>query len=125
MLDPDATIAAACFKLAGEWDFTRRDELQAILRPAESLDRVLLDFSEATFIDASVLRCLMSLRRRMLQRNRLSHIRITAASRVVHRLLEICELQELFGLRSPTVGAATSSRFAELPLIGGSTFMTA
>jgi hypothetical protein len=47
MIDPDPTTPAACFKLTGEWDFTRRDELEAMLRPAESLDQVRLDFSEA------------------------------------------------------------------------------
>jgi anti-anti-sigma factor len=117
-------VKAACFKLAGEWDFARRRELQAILRPAESLDEVLLDFSEVTFIDASVVGCLMRLRRHMIEHGRLSNIRIIAASRVVTRIFEICQLQKVFGLRSTMIESASDKKLAKLPMMRGSVFVT-
>jgi anti-anti-sigma factor len=125
MIDPGSTIKVVCFKLAGDWDFSRRDELQAMLRPAESLDEVLLDFSGVTFIDASVLGSLLRLHRCMIEHSRLGAIRIIAASRHIARIFEICELQELFGLRSPTIETVAGNRRTNLPMIRGSVFTTA
>jgi anti-anti-sigma factor len=125
MIDPDSTVKAACFKLAGEWDFARREELQAILRPAESLEEVLLDFSEVTFMDACALGCFLRLRRSMIERRRFSNIRIIAASRAVIRLFEICQLQELFGLPSTTIKIAVGNELAKMPMIRGSAFISA
>ena len=117
--------AAACYKLSGEWDFARRDELQAILRAGESLDEVFLDFSAVTFIDASVLGSLMRLRRRMIEHNRLGAIRIMAASRHVIRVLEICELLELFGLAAPHINAGAADRVAKRAAVPAYPFATA
>jgi anti-anti-sigma factor len=80
------------FKLTGDWDFSRRDELQLVLRPAEVADEVVQDFSELTFIDASVLGSLIRLLKRVVNRNHLGTIRIVAASRNVARLFEVCNL---------------------------------
>lgn len=115
-------MTASCFKLAGDWDFTRRDELQAVLRPAESLDEVLLDLSEVTFIDASVIGCLVKLRKRMIEHSRLSSIRIVEASRHIVHLLRICELDELFGLGAQTIHEDDANGLIAPSAICGSIF---
>jgi anti-anti-sigma factor len=101
MIEQTLGRTTASFKLVGEWDFCRRDELQCMLRPAEAADEVLLDLSEATFIDASVLGALSRLLKRMLERNSLGTVRVVAASRQVKRVFEVCHLQALFGLSEP------------------------
>jgi anti-anti-sigma factor len=117
--------AAACFKLAGEWDFTRRYELQTILRPAESLDEVLLDFSAVTFIDASVMGCLLRLRRRMIEHGCLGTIRIIAASGHIVHLFEICELGEIFGFGAPAIYEDDENSLVKPSLIRCSVFARA
>src|SRR5579864_4420092 len=124
MIAPNPASQGVCFKLAGEWDFTRRDELRAILHPAESLDEVFLDCSEVTFIDASILGCLVRLRRCMIEHNRLSIIRIVAASRPVMRLFEICDLLALFGSPTPTNARLVGNSARKLTMMRGSAFMT-
>src|SRR5580700_4805161 len=116
MIDVDPTIPSAFFKLAGEWDFTRQTELRAMLQPAESLDEVVVDFSDVTYIDATVLGSLVRLRLRMIEHGRLGLIRIVAASPHIARLFEICELQELFELRSTRLGNLGASGPAKLTL---------
>lgn len=118
-------MTAACFKLEGEWDFTRRDELQVVLRPAESLDEVLLDFSAVTFIDASVMGTLLRLRKCMIERSRLGSIRITEVSRHIVHLFKICELDELFGLGAPAIDEDGARGLTEPSAIRGSVFAKA
>jgi anti-anti-sigma factor len=124
MIDRTLETKTASFKLVGDWDFSRRHELQTILRPAESADEVLLDFSEVTFIDASVLSCLMRLRNLVMKRNCFGAIRIVAASRNASRIFEICKLHALFGLPE-SVDALVSTGFATSPVQRGMAFMTA
>lgn len=88
----------ASLKLVGDWDFSRRGELERMVRSAEAADDVLLDLSEATFIDASVVGTLIGLRKRLTDRNAVGNIRIVAASRLVRLIFEICNLQAAFGL---------------------------
>ncbi|MEO6835169.1 MAG: STAS domain-containing protein [Candidatus Tumulicola sp.] len=110
MIDQTPETKTVSFKLVGEWDFLRRNELRAMLSPAESADEVLLDFSEATFIDASVLGDLIHLLKRVTERNRLGTVRIVAASRRATRIFELCNLQELFGLPESTHAACVGNR---------------
>jgi len=104
MIDSNPGFRGACIKLVGEWDFFRRDELEAVLQPAESLDDVSLDLSEMTFLDASVLGSFVRLRNQVLKRNGAGKVRIVAASRAVIRLFAICDLCLLFGLPEPISG---------------------
>jgi anti-anti-sigma factor len=122
MLDRTLETKTASFKLVGDWDFSRRDELRTILRPAESFDRVLLDLSEVTFIDASVLSCLLRLRHRVIERNPLGAVRIIAANRNASRIFELCDLQTPFSL-AELIDARATTAFAPLPTRLGAAFM--
>lgn len=123
MLNRTLETKTASFKLVGEWDFSRRDELQIMLRPAEAADEVLLDFSGVPFIDASVLGVLIRLLNLMVKRNRLGAIRIVAASRQVTRIFQVCGLQTLFGLSEPT-NAPRVGTFVRSPGQRGAPFVT-
>lgn len=110
MISRTPETKTASFKLVGEWDFASRDELQAMLSSAESADKVLLDFSEVTFIDASVLGNLINLRNRVTARNRLGIVQIVAASQNAARIFEVCQLQTLFGLPESAHAACVVNR---------------
>jgi anti-anti-sigma factor len=125
MIDRTLETKTASFKLVGDWDFSRRNELQVMLRPAEAADEVLLDFSAVTFIDASVLGSLIGLLNRVVERNRLGTIRIVAASRQVTRILGLCHLETLFGLSEPVNAAFISNEFVESPGRRGTEFKIA
>jgi anti-anti-sigma factor len=116
VIDRTLETKTASFKLVGDWNFSRRDELQVTLRPAESADEVLLDFSEVTFIDASVLGCLTRLRDCVLERNRPGTIRIIAASRSIRRIFELCHLDTLLGLSKSMNAARIGTKFVKSPV---------
>jgi anti-anti-sigma factor len=113
VLDRILETKTVSFKLVGEWNLSRRTELEAMLRPAEAADEVLLDLSEVTFIDASFLGVLIRLLNHMVERNPLGTIRIVAASRPVTRIFEICRLQTPFGLADPTSAALVGNTFVK------------
>jgi anti-anti-sigma factor len=125
MIDRALGVRGACFKIVGEWDFCRRDELQALLQPAESLDDVTLDLSEMTFLDASVLGSLVRLRNRVLKHNSAGKVWIVAASPAVACLFEMCGLQTLFGLAAPITGLPAVIKSSRLPMIRGTAFLSA
>lgn len=125
MIDRTLETKIASFKLVGDWDFSRRNELEGMLRPAEAADEVLLDLSAMTFIDASVLGSLVRLLKRAVQRNCLATVRIVGASRQVTRIFELCHLETLFGLCKPLDAAFISNEFVESPGRRGTEFKTA
>ncbi len=51
--------------LQGELDFSKREAVAAMLRPAERMKRVTLDLRAITYFDASTLGCFMHLRNAM------------------------------------------------------------
>lgn len=89
--------------LSGEWDLSRGEELQTLLRPAENVDELLLDLSKVTIVDASFLASLVMLVNRMVMRNRFGIIRIFGASPQIVRVFEACRLETLFDFRQSAV----------------------
>lgn len=105
MIDRAFRTKTMALDLTGAWDFARREELQMLLHPAETVDELLLDFSKVTFIDASVLASLVALINRMVTRSRVGVVRIIGASRNVVRVFEACRLETLFDFSESAVDA--------------------
>lgn len=124
MINPTPGVGGTCFKLAGDWDFSRRDELQAMLQSAEALDDVTLDLSEITFLDASVLGTFIRLRNRVLKHNSVGRVRIVAASRAVVCLFTLCDLRTMFGLPAPVAGLVDMES-DKVPMIRGTVLLSA
>uniref|UniRef100_A0A7C4AI49 Anti-sigma factor antagonist n=1 Tax=Fundidesulfovibrio putealis TaxID=270496 RepID=A0A7C4AI49_9BACT len=85
-------------KITGEVDFTNsqavRDWLKDFARTCPG--EVLLDLSELQYIDSSGLAVLIEVRKAMLAGKR--SLRITAATTQVHKLFDLTQIGELFGL---------------------------
>jgi anti-sigma B factor antagonist len=82
--------------LRGEWDLYNRPELETALRAAEVSGEklVVMDLSDATFIDSSVLGALVEARKRLAG----SRIAVVAADPQIRKVFEITGLDGVFTL---------------------------
>jgi anti-sigma B factor antagonist len=83
--------------LRGEWDLYNRPELERALRAAEVSGEqvVVIDLSQATFIDSSVLGALVEARKRLDEGSRIA---VIAADRQIRKVFEITGLDSVFTL---------------------------
>jgi len=82
----------AVFDLAGDYDMANAPELDAALGEALAEQRgIVLDLSETTFIDSSVIHVLVRTQRALAGRQRQLALRLQTAS-ILLRALEISEL---------------------------------
>lgn len=75
---------------SGEHDLATRDEVKELLSGAvESNDLVIADFSDAQFVDGSVLRTVVDVERQAKAQGRTLRLALGTAS-IVHRAFEVC-----------------------------------
>jgi anti-anti-sigma factor len=83
-------------RLEGDWDISRRDELERLLEPAYgSPGDVILDMRAVDYADSTILAALVVLRNRRRSKG-LPLPSLVVASRQVRRLLSISGLDEAF-----------------------------
>lgn len=80
-------------RLVGEFDVFRADELADRLRQAEGAPAVIIDLSQATFLDATALGCFVALHHR---RNGRGQIHVIGARAHLRRLFAITGLEKTF-----------------------------
>lgn len=102
--------------LTGEWDIYRRDELEALLRPALEKEHVILDLSAVSYADSTVLSALAMLRKGRLGLGLAPSAIVASPS--VRRLLTITRMDRLWPCFE-TVEAAMASRCAHEGLSAG------
>ena len=84
--------------LDGDWDISRRDELERLLQPAyEARGNLVVDMHSVTYADSTILAALIVLRNRR-RTTGLPLPSLVIGSRQVRRLLTIAGLDEAFTL---------------------------
>lgn len=83
--------------MQGEFDVSDADRLTALFRPAQVADSVTVDMSDTTYIDSSVLVCLIRLKKQLLKRGA-GMIHLIGVRPSVRRLFEICDLEGEFDI---------------------------
>jgi anti-anti-sigma factor len=97
----------AVLKLLGEHDLTSKDELQAILRQALLEGELLIvDLTEADFIDSSVLNNLMGVERLAQERGLRVALQVDPSSSIA-RVLEVAGFTDHFPCAASRQHAAT------------------
>ena len=79
------------FKLTGELDLARQAEMDAIAAAAAEAELAIVDMTEVTFLDTTVINWL--LRTKKLIEERKGRLRVVAHKGVVTRLIGIAELE--------------------------------
>ena len=79
------------FKLIGEVDLARQAELDAIAAAAAEAELAIVDMTEITFLDTTVINWL--LRTKRLIEERKGRLRVVAPQGLVTRLIAIAELE--------------------------------
>jgi anti-anti-sigma factor len=96
-------------KLDGDLDFSRKDQIKALLSEADNADIALVDLSGVSYIDSSCLSCLALQKKRMHENGTAAILRIAGASESLRRIFEICGLDKTFELY-PSLEHAQSAR---------------
>jgi anti-sigma B factor antagonist len=98
--------------LVGEFDLSQRALLQEAFEHASGQATVIVDFTWATYIDSTVLGCLIGLRKNVVERGGALTIVLSSSTNVA-RVFKIAGLEPLFDIRptlSAVSGAATFRR---------------
>jgi anti-sigma B factor antagonist len=89
---------AAVVECAGELDITTAPELNSMLEDlAAENDLVVVDLSEAEFIDSSIIQCLARAHRRSREINTQFRLQLATAP-IVERALELSGMLEVLGI---------------------------
>lgn len=94
------------FKLTGELDLARQAELDAIAAAAAQAELAIVDLSEVTFVDTTVINWL--LRTKKLLEEKSSRLRVVAPKGLVTRLIAIAELEGVIEVFPTHIEAAGS-----------------
>ncbi|HEV2260987.1 MAG TPA: STAS domain-containing protein [Candidatus Rubrimentiphilum sp.] len=95
-------MTAHTVKLFGDFDFSRKGELEQLLAAAAQADVAVIDLRDVSYLDSSVLTSLMNLKRRMEARGEAGTIRIVGANQSLRRIFTICGLDRYFEFSSVT-----------------------
>ncbi|MGB6644495.1 MAG: STAS domain-containing protein [Candidatus Cybelea sp.] len=100
-------------RLEGEFDLADRHRLKDAFEVAQSAPVVVVDLAKATYIDSTVLACLVGLHRTTQKRK--ASLFLVGLRPTVLRLFEITALREIFDIRAslsdvPDVGIAEMRR---------------
>ena len=79
------------FKLTGEVDLARQAELDAIAEAAVEAGLAIVDMSEITFVDSTVINWLLRTKKVVEEKN--GRLRVVAPKGLVTRLIAITELE--------------------------------
>lgn len=99
--EPGARVAASdcvALQLAGEYDISRRDELERHLSRAYGARVAVLDVKDVSYLDSTALTCLIRLRKRIMEHDDGGVVRIVGAGAQVRRILNLTNLERLFEL---------------------------
>ncbi len=89
----------ARLRLGGELDFSRKDELRALLTPLVAEATAILDMRSVRFLDTSALACLIGLRRAMVVAHGSARIVIAGLRPELLRVFEVAGLADVFEMR--------------------------
>lgn len=95
------------FKLTGELDLTRLDELEEIAAAAAEAELAIVDMTEISFLDSTVLNWLVRTRKAVEERK--GRFRVVAPQGLVTRLIAIAELEGLIDVFPSHPEAAASN----------------
>lgn len=84
--------AARRVTLEGEYDLTRKAEIATLFQTLDGDDDLILDLTNVTYLDSTILEELAALRRRNAQRS----ITLAGASDHIRRVFEIVGFDQLF-----------------------------
>lgn len=82
-------------RLCGEFDSADRERLETLLAPAVTAATVILDLSEATYLDSTALSCFFNLKKAMLQ-NGGGSIHLLGLSPNLRKLFDVTKLDRFF-----------------------------
>ena len=88
------------FKLTGEVDIARQAELEAMAAEAAQAGFAIVDLTETTFVDSTVINWL--LRAKKLVEEEKGRLRVVARPGLLTRLIEITELEHIIEVFPPT-----------------------
>lgn len=86
-------------RLTGEFDLADKERLDMLLAPAQTAATVILDLSNATYLDSTALGCFFNLKKAMLQ-NGGGSIHLLGVSPNLRRVFEMTKLDEFFEFSS-------------------------
>lgn len=86
---------SVALRLTGEYDISRREELEEQLAAAHDADVAVLDLREVPYLDSSALSCFIKLRKRMMERGP-GILRIAGANPQVRRIFTLTNLDRIF-----------------------------
>jgi anti-anti-sigma factor len=95
---PTAHSEPVTITLSGDYDFSSKGLLAALLSPAETAKRAIIDLTKANYIDCSCLEIFILLRKKMLLLNGYADIRLVGVSRHMKKIFTLCGLETLFSL---------------------------
>jgi anti-sigma B factor antagonist len=93
----EPTSTETVLALVGEFDIAQRDVLKDALSALGSQPTVVLDLSQTTYFDSSVLSLLVTLRAERDMRG--AALIIVGASRMVKRIFDLTSLSKVFDMR--------------------------
>jgi anti-anti-sigma factor len=93
----DNSTGSVVLRLSGEYDISRKDELNAALSAAYNATEAILDVRDVSYIDSTAIECLIRLRKRMSE-NGSSLIRLVGPTRQVRKVLQLTGLHQVFEL---------------------------
>ena len=105
-MTPDGGLSKV-FRLKGELDLARQAELDAIAEAAAESHLAIVDMTEVTFLDSTVLNWLVRTKQTLEEKNR--RLRVIASEGVVTRLLSIVGLEgaiEVIGPQPEVTGSS-------------------
>jgi anti-anti-sigma factor len=88
--------------LQGEYDLARREDLRSQLGPGTALNLVLLDMRDVTFLDATALGEIVSLRRRMASP---AVVRIIGATPHIRKIFDLTGVSTVFEMHDSFASA--------------------
>lgn len=86
---------AARVELSGDLDVYRRDEVEAALPPANTIDRLVIDLRTATLLDSSIIAVIMRYRRAFIEAGNDAHNIVVVVPPNLRRIFEITGLVTL------------------------------
>jgi anti-sigma B factor antagonist len=93
-----AVTSIFVIQLEGEFDLAERDRLKDAFGVAHTSATVVVNLGKTTYIDSTVLGCLVELRNATLRRG--ASLFLVGLDRQVRKLFEITSLDEIFNVRS-------------------------
>jgi anti-anti-sigma factor len=97
-------VRTAIVTLRGEHDLTTRGHLAAVLAKAGEHPRVLVDLSECTFVDSSVISALVVAHTHVVQRDGRLEVVVPTGASTARRIVELTRLGEIMPIQSMRTG---------------------